>query len=237
METKLIAAEIATAAGVTTVITSSKHPENIFQIIEYNNALKFAPGTQPEHSSEGTSLPDSESLPERALPVTRPPHTLFQPSPTPMRDLKSWTRHTLFPSGSVIIDSGAHRVLSRRDSGGRLLPVGVVGIIGAFASGQAVRIVVRRRPDRLSAEESKRPTASYIDGTEPVTPNLIPGASLSSSVTSLEQSTSPAEEVTRPTPEKDLVLEGTETEDVIEVGRGLANYNSAQIDRVRGLNR
>ena len=35
METKLIAAEIATGAGVTTVITSSKQPSTIVDIINY----------------------------------------------------------------------------------------------------------------------------------------------------------------------------------------------------------
>ena len=76
---------------------------------------------------------------------TRPRHTLFRPSLTPLHDLKSWTKHALFPSGSVIIDAGAHRVLSRRDSGRRLLPAGVVGVVGAFASDQAVRIVPQSR--------------------------------------------------------------------------------------------
>ena len=40
METKLIAAEIATAAGVTTIITSSKDPSCIFRIIEYDMQIR-----------------------------------------------------------------------------------------------------------------------------------------------------------------------------------------------------
>jgi glutamate 5-kinase len=40
METKLIAAEIATAAGVATIISHSLHPERILAVIEYNNALR-----------------------------------------------------------------------------------------------------------------------------------------------------------------------------------------------------
>ena len=128
METKLIAAEIATETGVTTIISNSKKPRVISEIIEYYNSLKSVPATPDE--SGGSSSP--------ALP--RPPHTVFEPSSNPLRDLKSWTSHTLFPSGTIIIDAGAHHVLSRRESGGRLLPAGVVDVIGAFASGQAVRI-------------------------------------------------------------------------------------------------
>ena len=47
------------------------------------------------------------------------------------------------PRRGVIIDSDAYAVLSRRESGGRPLPVGVLGVRGSFASGQAVRILIR----------------------------------------------------------------------------------------------
>lgn len=133
METKLIAAEIATEAGVATVVTSSRTPSNIFSIIEYSTFETHA------------ALDSSKS--RSSAPLPRPPHTLFTPSPTPLRDLKSWTSHTLFPAGSVVIDLGAHHVLSRRESGGRLLPAGVLAVRGTFASGQAVRIIVRRRQE------------------------------------------------------------------------------------------
>ncbi|KNZ79960.1 putative glutamate 5-kinase [Termitomyces sp. J132] len=175
METKIIAAEIATAAGVSTVILSSRKPENISNIIHYyDRGSPKTPQDDLSSHSKPSSRPDSAN-PSRSsspTPLIRPPHTVFTASPFPMRDLKSWTTHTLFPSGSVIIDAGAHHVLSRRESGGRLLAAGVTGIIGAFASGQAVRIVIRL-----------------------------------------------------------LTMD-----DVVEVGRGLANYNSAQILRVKGLN-
>lgn len=38
METKLIAAEIATAAGLSTIITCSRHPASLFAILEYHSA-------------------------------------------------------------------------------------------------------------------------------------------------------------------------------------------------------
>ncbi|KAL5512020.1 PRO1 [Sanghuangporus vaninii] len=275
METKLIAAEIATAAGVTTVITSSTHPERIFEIIEYNKASRISPSSSssssapstPREPLSGRSSPspeqttpkkqdDRDCTPSPHRSPIRPPHTIFFPAETPLRDLKSWTAHTLTPAGSVIIDAGAHLVLSRRDSGGRLLPAGVLGIKGSFASGQAVRIVVRKRkPEAPPVEEkdvttamAKATLASYAHGspliTEPSTPVLQPAASMSSSITSLDQfSRSSALTIHPHVSDEEQHHEYHDKEDedtddgwdVIEVGRGLANYNSAQIRRVKGM--
>jgi len=222
METKLIAAEIATGAGVTTVITTSKHPENICSIIEHNNSQRALP------TASNSPGPDSLNPSRSSSPVPILRHTLFTPTPVPMRDLKSWTSHTLFPSGSVIIDSGAHQVLSRRESGGRLLPAGVLGVIGAFASGQAVRIVIRRQPGGPPSEDTDAAREAYTSGesTQPSTPNLFATASMTSSIASLE-----------PLSKENIIPMEKENEmDVVEVGRGLANYNSAQITKVKGLN-
>ncbi|KAF5386950.1 hypothetical protein D9615_002024 [Tricholomella constricta] len=261
METKIIAAEIATAAGVTTVILCSKEPENIFTIIQYYNRNSTKSPSTPSEAGSGQATPGSRpesANPSRSAsptPLIRPPHTVFTPSLTPMRDLKSWTTHTLFPSGSVIIDSGAHHVLSRRESGGRLLAAGVVGIIGAFASGQAVRIVIRRQPDGTTSSGDPETAvtaaaAAYASGlgtTRPTTPTLRTAASFSSSVTSIEalsrssSSSALAESMTAlklasPSEDDVMLVERDSDADVVEVGRGLANYNSAQILRVKGLN-
>ncbi|KAG5727387.1 putative glutamate 5-kinase [Termitomyces sp. T112] len=229
METKIIAAEIATAAGVSTVILSSRKPENISNIIHYyDRGSPKTPQDDLSSHSKPSSRPDSAN-PSRSsspTPLIRPPHTVFTASPFPMRDLKSWTTHTLFPSGSVIIDAGAHHVLSRRESGGRLLAAGVTGIIGAFASGQAVRIVIRRRPDGTPSEAADMEAAytKGLEGTRPTTPHAL---SRSSSAAGL------ADALKISSVEEDSVLT---MDDVVEVGRGLANYNSAQILRVKGLN-
>ena len=205
METKLIAAEISTAAGVTTIITSSKHPENVFRIIEYDLQRKSGP----------------------SLPLVRPPHTVFTASLQPMRDLKSWTSHTLNPSGSVIIDAGAYHVLSKRESGGRLLAAGVLGVVGAFASGQAVRIVVRRR--RIGHEEKEEERKAYLKALETTRPSTPTSAA---AFNSEEVAEAPGDENAEG--EKDGLLGEA---DVVEVGRGLANYNSAQILAVKGMKR
>jgi glutamate 5-kinase len=202
METKLIAAEIATAAGVTTVVTSSRRPQVICDILEYHTAHPPALPALPRRPDSGiagedltpvsgtatplvTRAPDPISSVLSAPPahsetnnpvvvnsqsLTRPPHTVFVPSLLPMRDAKSWATHTLHPAGSVIIDTGAHAVLSKRESGGRLLPVGVIGIRGTWAGGQSVRVCIIK------------------DGVE------------------------------------------------VEVGRGLANYNYEQVEKVMGRN-
>ncbi|TCD64679.1 hypothetical protein EIP91_003793 [Steccherinum ochraceum] len=209
METKLIAAEIATAAGVTTVITSSKDPKNILKIINYNNALRSGASTPldvpsgrtspttptPPTAEAPTPLADASALPSLgsgantpASLADRPPHTLFKPAPIPLRDLKAWTSHTLHPSGSVVIDAGAHQVLSKRESGGRLLPAGVLAVRGAFASGQAVRILVRRDKEKSDARASE----DYVhnpDGvaTEPNTPMIQPIGSMTSSISTLDE--------------------------------------------------
>jgi len=215
METKLIAAEISTAAGVTTVITSSKNPEIIFDIIEYDMY-------QSGKISNGDSVLKAP---------TRPPHTLFTAAPEPMRDLKAWTSHTLNPSGSVIIGAGAYQVLSKKESRGQLIAAGIIGVIGVFAAGQAVRIVVRQH---VSQDESEAEKRAYMSALEPGTPNNghpLPAHDYSDSELNGIGITGWRPHDSDPARGVDI----TESE-VIEVGRGLANYNSAQILAVKGLN-
>jgi glutamate 5-kinase len=220
METKLIAAEIATGAGLTAIITSSKRPEDIINIIDYYNNT---PQTSP--TSSHVNLPMSDHSTSDSSGLSRPLHTMFVPSPTPLRDVKSWTSHTLYPAGSVIIDKGAHHVLFRRESGGRLLPAGVVGVIGKFASGQAVRIVVRRELD--SPPSNDKPTS---DLGRPA-PSISSSAPLPQMLSRHDIGRSKSQD------ERTLAGCGESEGDMIEIGRGLANYNSEQIDQLKGLNR
>jgi glutamate 5-kinase len=228
METKLIAAEIATGAGITTIITSSKRPENISSIIEYHGrTLVKSPGSERPSRQSSPSPDPSVGGSHNTI---RPPHTVFLASATPMRDLKSWTSHTLYPSGSVIVDTGAYHVLSRRESGGRLLAAGVSGVIGAFASGQAVRIVVKKHKEDLEEVEAAREAYAQKSGTRPSTPGTPKEALLSRNHSSFSLAGVGIED--------DVILVEKETEcNVLEVGRGLSNYNSEQILKVKGLNR
>jgi glutamate 5-kinase len=302
METKLIAAEIATAAGVATVVTSSKIPENVFKIIEYNIALaKSTSRPISVSSSSNVSTPTSEltsvsiasqetvtglssvATEDPSAPLhVRPPHTLFRPSATPLRDAKSWTAYTLAPAGNILIDAGAHRVLSKRDSGGRLLAVGVVDVSGVFASGQAVRILVRKHVDGVAAASSSHALFTGVADSgastpaTPATPSLLASSLSAMSVSSLDpfsrsgsegsmmaasisntDATPVAGTLSLPAfgenrtnllagasdkPKENTVqfsgVVGPEEGWIdVEVGRGLANYNSAEISRIKGVKR
>ena len=239
METKLIAADIATEAGVNTVIASSKNPENILSIIDYHATISI-PGV--DHST-----------------ITRPKHTLFKPSLNPMRDMKSWTSHTLFPAGTVVIDTGAHVVLSRKESGGRLLPVGVIGVMGSFASHQAVRICIRAKTSSVDAagttqakEDPEAAVREYVRGIPmSISPSTSATPTVGSSIPDLTTSTSggPANQLLHSSYsnlsnaiEEDQVVVPADSDpadswQLVEVGRGLANYNSEQIDKVKRMNR
>jgi len=219
METKLIAAEIATAAGVTTIITSSRDPASLFTILEFHGVASVS-------SVRGGG--------------PRPPHTLFAPSATPLRDLKAWTRHTLTPAGAVVIDAGAHSVLSRRESGGRLLAAGVLSVRGAFASGQAVRVLVRKGAAAAGADmEAAR--EEYVRGLAPTRPSTPRAAAVSpqQNVESDRTDELVPDHVPDHGDSVDFVVAAEKDEgewEVEEVGRGLANYNSVQIEKVKGLN-
>ncbi|KAH9918347.1 glutamate 5-kinase [Epithele typhae] len=218
METKLIAADIATAAGVSTII------------IEYNVQLKSgantpssAPSTTPSltpTSSESTSITPTPSTPRfpcgssHSLPLARPPHTLFIPA----------LHQTPVPAGS-------------RESGGRLLAAALL-VCGAFASGQAVRIVIRKDESSAGVRgDGTQHARDLCDGIAQFVHLSIASA--------LEHWGTMDEEMTpsttlKPLPEDSLVILDGATVDsadweVEEVGRGLANYNSAQIERVKGL--
>ena len=241
METKLIAAEIATEAGVNTIIASSKNPENILSIIEYHTAVSI-PGVDPST-------------------ITRPKHTIFRPSLNPLRDMKSWTSHTLFPAGTVVIDTGAHVVLSRKESGGRLLPVGVIGVKGSFASHQAVRICVRAKVDsvdetgtdqvkedpEVAAREYARGVPTSVLSSASVTPTIGSRTTSSSDLTALtrggaHQPLHPGNlNLPRAIEEGQVAVLGDsdpiDSWQLVEVGRGLANYNSEQINKVKRMNR
>ncbi len=68
-----------------------------------------------------------------------PPFTLVVPRGMPLRSRKHWIAYVLRPKGAVLVDAGAEQAL--RSRGGSLLPVGVVGVRGAFDVGDAVDLV------------------------------------------------------------------------------------------------
>lgn len=157
MSTKIVAARLATSAGVTTVITRSSNPGNIANIVRYVQRVRSTT-PQPSTPTSGKGLASStasleESLARSTASLTVEPHleaplhTRFIPSPQPIRDRSFWLLHGLAPHGTIYIDAGAHRALAEKAG---LLPVGVVGVEGAFAQQEAVRLVAVERLPKSS---------------------------------------------------------------------------------------
>jgi len=145
MSTKIVAARLATSAGVTTVITRSSNPGNIIKIVKHIQASR-SPASLATQANAAENHPD-EQLNAATPPVTNlstkiPLHTRFLPSPHPVRDRYFWILHGLRPHGTLYIDAGAHKALVGKAG---LLPVGVVDVEGTFAQHEAVRLCVVER--------------------------------------------------------------------------------------------
>ncbi|KAK4692365.1 glutamate 5-kinase, partial [Lecanoromycetidae sp. Uapishka_2] len=148
MSTKIVAARLATSAGVTTIITRSSSPGNIINIVNYVQAHK--PGltsetpSLPATPSEGHSLANSISSIHIDAIAEPPLHTRFLPDPHPIRDRSFWLLHGLAAHGTLYIDAGAHRALASKAG---LYAAGVVDVEGQFAQQEAVRLVVVQNKD------------------------------------------------------------------------------------------
>jgi glutamate 5-kinase len=165
MGTKIVAARLATAAGVTTVVTRSSKPGNIASIVNHVESLK--------RSSENNDNPAplDSNTPIHTVPVTAngttlaepnlpPLHTRFLPAPNPIRDRYFWLLHGLAPHGTIYIDAGAHAALSNKAN---LLPIGIIDVEGSFGQQECVRLcVLPSRDAALSeAEEVGRALTNY----------------------------------------------------------------------------
>jgi glutamate 5-kinase len=65
--------------------------------------------------------------------------TLFVPHPQRIQARKHWIAFTLRPRGAILLDRGA--AIAVVEKGRSLLPVGVLGVRGDFAPGDAVTLV------------------------------------------------------------------------------------------------
>lgn len=153
MGTKITAARLATAAGVTTVITRSSKPGNISSIVRYVETQKVASRSQggsgdntPPYERmpkdvllQKTAVVNGTSTPRLAEPSLPPLHTRFLPNPHPIRDRYFWLLHGLSPHGKIYIDAGANAALGNKAG---LLPVGVVDVEGNFNQQECVRVMV-----------------------------------------------------------------------------------------------
>lgn len=157
MYTKIIAAKLATSAGVTTVITRGSIPSNIIKIVD---GLVPAPNSQGSliKKTEELSTNNSSSISQITTKIGNsngsvilPLHTRFLPSSQPVRDRHIWLLHGLHVEGTIVIDSGAYKALTRRNKAG-LLPAGIISVVGHFGSQQAVSLCVQEAETGVISE-------------------------------------------------------------------------------------
>ncbi|OKL60279.1 putative glutamate 5-kinase [Talaromyces atroroseus] len=140
MGTKIVAARLATSAGVTTVITKSSKPGNVHEIVKYLQESQSGVPVFPH------TIDKLEQTPQSSSGLSMPPlHTRFLPSITPIQSRSFWVLHGLSPHGNLYIDQGALSALQKKAS---LLPAGVLAVEGHFGQQEAVRLfVVEKRAD------------------------------------------------------------------------------------------
>jgi glutamate 5-kinase len=205
MSTKIVAAKLATAAGVTTVITKSTKPSNIYSIVQYAEALKASRRQSTTDLTQATEGPGTNGV---TLPPHPPLHTRFLPSNHPIRDRHFWLLHGLAPHGTLYVDRGAATALHNNRAG--LLPVGIVEVDGNFAQQECVRIV----------EVTRRKTSSNTSDVAPaVQHHHLPAMPLSRSASSFGTMN-----IAHPK------FEGPAT----EIGRAIVNYSAIEIRLIAG---
>lgn len=149
METKLVAADLATNAGVHTLIMKSDTPANIGRIVEYLQTLELDDENKVKQAYNGdlTDLQKREFEKLKALNV--PLHTKFIANDNKhhLKNREFWILHGLVSKGAVVIDQGAYAALTRKNKAG-LLPAGVIDVQGTFHELECVDIKVGKKlPD------------------------------------------------------------------------------------------
>lgn len=149
METKLVAADLATNAGVHTLIMKSDTPANIGRIVEYMQTLELDDENKVKQAYNGdlTDLQKREFEKLKALNV--PLHTKFIANDNKhhLKNREFWILHGLVSKGAVVIDQGAYAALTRKNKAG-LLPAGVIDVQGTFHELECVDIKVGKKlPD------------------------------------------------------------------------------------------
>lgn len=217
METKLVAAEIATAAGVATVITNGNKTHVLSILQSFPASWKSLADSDPDSPAILVPPPSSSSGHDPSAVV--PPHTLFLPKSCPTPAPQCWIANDLTPPGSVTIDEGTTKAfLDRREraeggkgeGGERLSADSVVGVKGKFTAFQPVRIDIRRStkggPD--AGKRSRQTTTAEEEDSDPALPGM-------------------------PSARSAVIFE----EETVEVGRGLTNYNWQEISVLQGFKR
>ncbi|KAF9971357.1 hypothetical protein BGZ73_005728 [Actinomortierella ambigua] len=217
MITKLIAAELATAAGVTTVIARGSTPQNIFPIITQPLQRMRAPSpgiSGNESSATGTATATKiGSSATSSTSSDMPLHTRFVAKDNPMVDRKWWILHGLHATGTLYIDHGAYKAVTNASQKSSLFSAGIIGVDGNFVAQQSVRVVY----DAARARQHKKE-------------KLL--AKLKAKTEDNEDAA--AVDVAKELEHLELSEPVAEGQAPIEVGKGLVNYASHEISRIMG---
>ncbi|CDK26388.1 unnamed protein product [Kuraishia capsulata CBS 1993] len=157
MTTKLIAADLGTSAGVTTVICKSTVPENILAIVNHSKESDVKLVSDEEWENE--SFEDFEKLNSEEFNTLQrlnlPLHTRFigQSVHNTIKDKEFWLLHGLKPAGELIIDLGCYKAITRKEKAG-LLPVGVITTEGTFHESECVELKVGVRDSNGDLDRS-----------------------------------------------------------------------------------
>ncbi|KAF9119208.1 hypothetical protein BGW39_000480 [Mortierella sp. 14UC] len=154
MVTKLIAAELATAAGVTTVISRGSTPQNIFRII--SQPIQHIGSASPKQDAQTEVTTSLGAATIASLPL----HTRFLAKDNPMVDRKWWILHGLHAAGTIYIDQGAYKAITNASQKSSLFAAGIVSCKGTFVAQQSVRVVYRPR-DYLKKDEQGQVVEEY----------------------------------------------------------------------------
>src|SRR3954462_2270739 len=138
MRSKVVAPEMATAAGIPAVIGSGFEPGLL--------GRAWHGGRGAAGGGAATGRPEAVG-------------TRFAPQPTRQPSFKLWLKYAKPSQGTVVVDDGAARAL--REGGTSLLPVGIVSVEGSFEAGDAVEVrafadVVGKGISNYSAIELRR---------------------------------------------------------------------------------
>ncbi|KAL7320640.1 Glutamate 5-kinase [Mucor circinelloides] len=123
MATKLIAADLAIAAGVTTIITNGSKTYNVAKIIQAD--------TQNSTTTEFTT--------------DHPLHTRFIAKNNPLLDRKWWIQYGLHTAGTIYVDEGAAKAMLTPRLKSSLFAAGIIEVDGQFVAQQAVAITLRKK--------------------------------------------------------------------------------------------
>lgn len=122
MVTKLVAADLATAAGVTTIIARGSTPENIVHIVD-------------------ASVNDES----KKLPL----HTRFVAKPKPLMDRKWWILHGLHTAGTVYVDGDEIKnAIHDGQVDSSVFAHSICKVEGTFVEHQAVRLVIQHKDSK-----------------------------------------------------------------------------------------